>query len=72
MQTTLNFQRPNLIGRYYLLVFSVDGILPRALAGMEWFAGGNLNYLLIPEYVGCYYSGTQQFGLSFLIIIIYV
>ncbi|KAI6181817.1 hypothetical protein M3Y98_00869800 [Aphelenchoides besseyi] len=52
----VNLKRPAFIGQNYVYTFSMDGLLPNLLQNTELFAGGKLNYLLIPEYIGCYFS----------------
>lgn len=49
-------QRPTFQGDKGLLTFSIDGVLPRLVSNTTLFRGGNLNYILIPEYIGCYFS----------------
>ncbi|KAI6238691.1 hypothetical protein M3Y99_00650300 [Aphelenchoides fujianensis] len=48
--------RPAFLGKHYLLTFALDGVLPKLVQNWSMFEGGKLNYLLIPEYVGCYFS----------------
>ncbi|KAI6226517.1 hypothetical protein M3Y99_01282100 [Aphelenchoides fujianensis] len=46
--------RPALLGQKKIMTMSFDGPLVALVEKMDAFKGGNLNYLLILEYVGCY------------------
>lgn len=43
-----------MLGDKMILTVSLDGPLPRLADNFELFSRGNLNYLLIIEYWGCY------------------
>ncbi|KAI6181821.1 hypothetical protein M3Y98_00870200 [Aphelenchoides besseyi] len=48
--------RPILLGEKHILTFNLDGWLPRLVQNWSLFNGGNLNYIMIPEYIACYFS----------------
>jgi hypothetical protein len=56
-------------GESHMLAFSMDGIMPRLLGKISWFQGGNIGYLLIPEYIGKSLFVRQKSFLSFFIFV---
>ncbi|CAD5214026.1 unnamed protein product [Bursaphelenchus xylophilus] len=48
--------RAEKVGEDQILAYSLDGYLPRLLKYIPFFQGTNMNYLLLFDYIGCYFT----------------